>query len=426
LADPGSVRSSREAGASQSRRALLYATAILLALVLVMSVAAHLISVRPAALVGLPVIIIAGTSLVLILLYLVGPETQSTGGQSIDVIVEAAFVPAVAVDTHSGRILAANASAGEILGPARLTVGSHFTELLSKGSPEECRRIWRSALESGVTEVDGCPVRTHSKGPQIMRMTARLHEAGDTRFVIVGFQSNEVNEAVAEFARVQERLMSNISHELRTPLNVVMGFSELLTTGTLGELADNQLDAAQECHEGGQRMLRLINDILDVGRSRSYYLTGEVTPLPPVEMIRRMENLLSGQARREELQMDVTFEEGLPDVETDERAFKQIIYHLILNSMDRSEQGGIVHVNACREDDDLVITISDSGPEVTADIRPRPTPPASDDALDALAPPLMGLPLCATLAERIGVSLSISADADGTHFSIRMPLAGAS
>jgi signal transduction histidine kinase len=188
-------------------------------------------------------------------------------------------------------------------------------------------------------------------------------------------------------------------------------------------LADNQLDAAEECHEGGERMLRLINDILDVGRSRSYYVEGETRPLSPLEMIHRVENLLSGQARREEIRMEVDLDESLPVIETEERTFKQLIYHLFLNSMNRSTPGDTVRIFAGREDDELVISVSDSGGEVKQSTRPQPVPSVSEnEATKTLAPPLLGLPLCATLAEKLGASLSTRRDGDDIRFVVSMPL----
>jgi signal transduction histidine kinase len=388
---------------------------------LIMSATAHLLAVRPAALVGFPIMIIGSTCLILVLLYVVGPEQQAEA-QGPSAVVEYAIVPAVAIDPQTGRILASNEGADDLIGEALLAPGTHLSQVLAEGSKEQCRTIVRNTLECGEFEFQACPVRT-SNGAVIAQLSARLHERGGESFVVIGIANNDLNEAVARFARVQERLMSNISHELRTPLNVVMGFSELLATETLGELADSQLDAAEECHEGGERMLRLINDILDVGRSRSYYLDGDTRPLSPVEMIHRVENLLSGQARREDLRLEVDLDESLPVIETEERAFKQLIYHLVVNSMNRSTSGEAVRISAGRDDDHLVLSVSDSGGAVTEEMQPQPVPTVSDqEATERLAPPLLGLPLCATLAEKLGASLSADGDEDGTHFTIRMPL----
>lgn len=390
---------------------------------LIMSLTAHVVAIRPAALVGFPVMIITATTLILVLLYLVGPEAEGAVTDPVRAALASAFIPAIAVDPQTGRILAANDQAVELFGSTRPSAGNHLSDLFSSDNPEECPRIFRTAVECGHAEVPACSMRTDTGDPVIVELLARLHVVGESSFVIVGFAVNEANQAIAQFARVQERLMSNISHELRTPLNVVMGFSELLTTGTLGEMPENQLDAAQECHEGGERILRLINDILDVGRSRSYYLTGDTQQFSPLEMIGRIQNLLAGQARRENLYMEVNLEPDVPVVDCEERPFKQLIYHLILNSMDRSEPGGVVRLAAYREGDDLVFRVSDSGPGVTELTRPRPAQPVSEEeARETLAPPLVGLPLCLALAERLGASLVTTTDQEGVHFTVRMPL----
>jgi len=216
--------------------------------------------------------------------------------------------------------------------------------------------------------------------------------------------------------------MSSISHELRTPLNVVLGFSELLTTGTLGELTESQIDAAEECHIGGERILRLVTDILDVGRCRSYYMSSPPTPFEPGEMVRRIETLLVGQARRADIKLEVDVPADLPQLEADERGFKQLLYHLILSSLDRSTPGERVNV-AAEADEMLTMIVTDSGPPAPDDeLRPRTQQPLPADRIQyPLAPPVLGLPLCATLAARLGGSLSCRSDEEGTHFVLQLP-----
>lgn len=160
-----------------------------------------------------------------------------------------------------------------------------------------------------------------------------------------------------------------------------------------------------------------------MGRPRSYYLDGGTGPLSPLDMIRRVENLIAGQARREDLLMEVVLDESIPVIESEERAFKQLIYHLILNGIDRGEPGSKVRVVAERDDDYFVFSVTDSGPEVVEEIRPRPAPPVTEkEATETLAPPLLGLPLCATLAERLGATLTTASDSDGVHFVVKLPL----
>ncbi|MGC9318007.1 MAG: histidine kinase dimerization/phospho-acceptor domain-containing protein [Armatimonadota bacterium] len=415
-----SGRSVRES--EGSRRSLLIAAVVLLGLILLLAIAARSLELGVGERVAFPVAMIAATALLLVALVLAGSLGMSSDSDGGERCLRYVLLPAVLVDADTQRVIAANEGAAELFGPENVTVGAHLSELLDSDSSEATTEIIGEALQNGEAEVDACTVRTRSGATRVMRLKAASCRAEGLDRVIVGFAGNDISQTVAAFARVQERLMSNISHELRTPLNVVMGFSELLTTGTLGELTENQLDAAQECHHGGERILTLVNDILDIGRGRSYYMPGEPEPVDPGEMIRRMQALLVGQARRDDVGIGTRAPDDLPAVKVEERPFKQLLYHMFLHSLDRSPEGGTIQVRA-EADDTLTITVIDSGPPIPpGDLRPRSLPAVEEEAAKTkLAPPLLGLPLCATLAKRLGGRLESHTEADGTHLSFIMP-----
>lgn len=216
--------------------------------------------------------------------------------------------------------------------------------------------------------------------------------------------------------------MSNISHELRTPLNVVMGFAELMTTGTLGEMSANQLDAAREIYVGGQRILTIIDDILDIGRGRSYYLPDEPRALDLENILRRVETLLLGQARRAEIKLEVDLPPNLPTVQAPPRALKQTLYHLLLSRIDAGRPGDVVRVSV-EHNGHLRVLVTDTGAAPDeADLTPRELPTLSAEEAGAVAaPPAVGLPLCAMLVGTFGARLSVHSDADGHHFTLELP-----
>lgn len=227
------------------------------------------------------------------------------------------------------------------------------------------------------------------------------------------------------FATIQERLMSNISHELRTPLNVVMGFSEMLGDGVLGELTERQVEAARECHEGGHRILRIVTDIIDVGRARSYAMSPSPQPLDLADFVERVSLLLAGQTRAAHVSLDADVPDDLPAIDADERRFKQLLYHLLITSMARSEPEQTVSLAAGLEGEVVRVTVTDRGEpiseaEVAAALEQAPETIADEGAP---APNAMGLPLCAALAEAMGGPLSITSGLEATTFSFEVPLA---
>lgn len=405
-----------------SRRSLLIAVAVLMMLMLVLSATARPFGLKPAALIGVPVAIIAATSLLLVLLVLAGPQSRDEAAAQAERAVELAFTPAVAVDPSNGAIVAANTLARELLGERRGSVGRHFSELLADQAPPDCRRVVLSAVEQGSASAQYCPIRLADRSSRGVRIDARRMTFEEEQVVVVAFIPDESGQAITEFSRVQERLMSNISHELRTPLNVVMGFAELMTTGTLGEMAANQLDAAQEIYVGGQRILNIVTDILDIGRVRSYYQPGEPRALDVGEIVHRVETLLVGQARRAEVKLDVAVKEGLPTVHVPERPLKQILYHLLLDRIDAGGPGDVVRV-AVEGDGAVRVVVTDGGsdPDASA-LEPWEMPQLSDEeARTAAFPPATGLKLCAALVGALGAGLSLHTDADGHHFVLELP-----
>ncbi|NLO06740.1 MAG: hypothetical protein GX131_13015 [candidate division WS1 bacterium] len=411
---------------ARDRKPLLYAVAVLLALMLVLSATGQILNIRPAALVGFPIILTAATALILVLLAAVAPDERAPTCMHLEDVVRMSFLPAIAVSPETLEVLAANEAARALLGETRFADDRNLVDLLGSDTGEKCRGVVEAAVRDGAGEVDRCSVYDDSGRLRNMHLMGRTDAAIAPGAVVVAFAEGGVDATVVEFTRVQERLMSNISHELRTPLNVVMGFSELLTTGTLGEMPEAQLDAAQECHIGGERILDLINDIIDVGRSRSYYGLEDAHPVSVAELVRRLENLLAGQARREDIRIETDLPDDLPLVNVEERPLKQLIYHLLLASVDRSKSGDTVKLSLRRAEDALLMQVTDAGPALKRVPGPQPLEAVSEEeGREALAPPLLGLPLCATLADMIGGTLSVSTNDEGVHFVFELPLAGA-
>lgn len=248
-------------------------------------------------------------------------------------------------------------------------------------------------------------------------------------FVILVIYANAGRPALAQpegldFAAIQERLMSGISHELRTPLNVVLGYSEMLGDGVLGELTERQVDAARECHEGGQRILRILTDILDVGRARSYAMPPVPERLDLGEFVERVSLLLAGQTRAAHVSLQAEVPDDLPAIEADERRLKQLLYHLLITSMARSAPEQSVSLAAGLEGELVRVTVTDNGEPISeaavaAALRQAPATIADEGAL---APNAIGLPLCAALAEAVGGRLSITSGPEATTFSFALPL----
>ena len=89
----------------------------------------------------------------------------------------------------------------------------------------------------------------------------------------------ERNEALETTDRLKSEFLANISYELRTPLNAIVGFAEILENKFFGELNERQLEYSRAIVESSQRLLALINDILDLATIEAGYLRLDLAPV---------------------------------------------------------------------------------------------------------------------------------------------------
>lgn len=169
--------------------------------------------------------------------------------------------------------------------------------------------------------------------------------------------------------RSKSAFLANMSHELRTPLNSVIGFSDSLLTGTLGEI-ENPLhrEYLAIIRTAGEHLLDLINDILDLSRIEAGKLELEEAVFDLEKVIAESIRLTAERAGSVGLLVSSHIDAGLPHVRADERQIKQVIINLISNAIKFTEAGGQVKIRATRlEGEGLEVCIEDNGVGISAE-----------------------------------------------------------
>ena len=164
-----------------------------------------------------------------------------------------------------------------------------------------------------------------------------------------------------------------VSHELRTPLNAVIGFSEILACELYGPLGAPQYkEYAQLVHDSGQKLLRLVNQIVEIAR-----LEGHVTDLDlgSQDLDEAVEDVilqLRGEARAREISIIAPEVGLLPGLRADGRGLRTILTNLLQNALTHSPQGGMVVIEARQVPGGVVeIAIRDHGEGVNPIDLPR-------------------------------------------------------
>ena len=138
---------------ARDRKPLLYAVAVLLALMLVLSATGQILNIRPAALVGFPIILTAATALILVLLAAVAPDERAPTCMHLEDVVRMSFLPAIAVSPETLEVLAANEAARVLLGKTRLADDRNLVDLLGSDAGGKCRGVVEAAVRDGAGEV---------------------------------------------------------------------------------------------------------------------------------------------------------------------------------------------------------------------------------------------------------------------------------
>jgi two-component system, cell cycle sensor histidine kinase DivJ len=176
---------------------------------------------------------------------------------------------------------------------------------------------------------------------------------------------NELNRQreKSESANIaKSRFLANMSHELRTPLNAILGFSELLQSNAIREMApERSNEYISLIHSSAVHLLGVVNGILDMSKIEAgkYEIVAE--PFDFAETLRSSCAMLQDQADRKRIRLCVGEMVDLPELTADPRAIRQIAINLVSNAIKFTGEGGKVDVLARRSGRNIELTVDDSG-----------------------------------------------------------------
>lgn len=181
-------------------------------------------------------------------------------------------------------------------------------------------------------------------------------------------QSNDALEAAD---RLKSEFIANITYQLRTPLTAIMGFTEILQNQYFGPLNDRQKDYCDSILEAGNRLITLINDILELASIEAGYMNLERHDVEVAQMIQGVSDIVADWTRAEDLELEVTCEDDIGTAMLDERRIRQALFNLISNAIKFTPAGGRVRLAAEKQNELLVLTVSDNGIGISADDQTR-------------------------------------------------------
>jgi HAMP domain-containing protein/signal transduction histidine kinase/DNA-binding response OmpR family regulator len=143
-------------------------------------------------------------------------------------------------------------------------------------------------------------------------------------------------------SKYKSEFLANMSHELRTPLNSLQILANELIVNRDGNLSDKQIQFAKTINSCGDDLIQLINDILDLSKIESGYISVDYNPISFAEISRFVESTFNPISEAKHLRFKVSMDDTLPElIETDSQRLNQILKNLLSNSFKFTEKGQV-------------------------------------------------------------------------------------
>lgn len=169
--------------------------------------------------------------------------------------------------------------------------------------------------------------------------------------------------------RAKSKFLANMSHELRTPLNAILGFAQLLSLKTRGPLNDDQRSYVDNIVHGGEHLLGLINDVLDLARIDTGQLAINIATVDAVDTVDQV--LKNFQQLAENREVQVSFATDAParfNVEADQMRLTQVMVNLVSNAIKYNVGGGSVEIRLSEIENGFGrISVMDTGQGIPLD-----------------------------------------------------------
>lgn len=238
----------------------------------------------------------------------------------------------------------------------------------------------------------------------------------------------ERNQERTDVNALKSDFLANMGHEFRTPLNAIIGNSELIAEGVLGEISDGYRECGKDVLDAGQHLLALVNNVLDVSKLTDGAMLLQSSQNDLVGLANEAVRMIADDCKKRHHTLETHFPEGDIIAFCDRLKIKQILINILSNAAKFTPDGGKLVFELAVRGNDAVFTVRDNGVGMNPVDIPRAMTRFSQlhpDGVKESAGTGLGLPLAKMLTElhggRIGVD---SAAGQGTTVTIRLPLAG--
>jgi PAS domain S-box-containing protein len=295
-----------------------------------------------------------------------------TSGRKLALFAERAPIAVLELDPQ-GLVTQLNPEAEILFGftAAELTGAQARDRLVLQELHTEFDRQWADLIASR-EPITGLRIRTPRRdGVHIVcewTVTPLVNPEGTVIAVIA--QGQDVTQQL-EAERMKKEFTSTLSHELRTPLTSIIGSLQLINSGVLGDMTHEVAELTAVAERNGQRLLDLINDILDIEKIESGKLTLVTEVFRLGELVREALVLNKAFAERFRVRFEIQGSPPAGLVHADRKRLLQIMTNLLSNAAKFSPEDGTVEITLDETALSLRVGVHDRGPGIPDAFRSR-------------------------------------------------------
>ncbi len=223
--------------------------------------------------------------------------------------------------------------------PIELIIDKNFTELIEHPKLAHKSR----GLLYAMMEHDTQPVgfRVEWEGKTISVSAAQVYSRNENIGTVTVFRDFTRE---AEVERLKSTFVAIVSHELRTPLSAILGYAEMFKESVYGAMNEKQVNLAERIMKNTQRLLGLINDLLDQAQMEAGKLTIQMAPVKPADLLESLHGVMDKTASDKGLRLTSEIDDNFPEAFNGDAArLQQILVNLVNNAVKFTGDGS-VHV----------------------------------------------------------------------------------
>ncbi|QIG42751.1 PAS domain S-box protein [Nocardioides anomalus] len=383
---------------------------------------------------------------------------ERTTAGLVNHLMEASLTTAIiGVDT-AGRISVANSGLQHLLGYERgELVGEPFHKLLK---PHELLErtgadtldgafdvLVRGLGRDGETRARDWTWVAKGGGEQLVSMTLSVAQdafAAQTGYLCVARDVTEQRhsqemliaaldkertavERLRSLDQAKNEFVSTVSHELRTPVTSIVGYTEMMSDGSIVEPLPEQLPLLETINRNGQRLIAMINDLLMLSGLDSDSVAWRHDPVDLAATVGPIEDAIRPLLHGRHLTLETDRPTGMVPVLGDRAQLERVMINLLSNAVKFTEDGGTVAFTVGTDGDDAVITVRDTGIGIPAAEQAELFQRffrSSTAQVRQIQGTGLGLSIVAAIVSGHGGTIEVESEhMQGSTFTVRLPLA---